>query len=129
MSGGRLDFIDSCTCENVGGAAVLGEDFSRELTLTISDVLVNLSEATAQMQIRESIAAEAVILELNTENNRITLSSTGAITLFIDKADLALIPPKIYVYDLFITFANGRAEQLLKGKFELKYAVTREVLT
>jgi hypothetical protein len=117
---GVLDFTDCCDC---GGALYIGEAFNRSMTWTIDDVPVNLTGATALMQVRTAIGVDPVVIELSTTNNRITLSSVGVITMHIDADDVALIAPGTYLYDLFITIGT-EPEQILRGKFQVRPSVT-----
>jgi len=117
---GVLDFTEGCDC---GGALYIGEAFNRSMTWTIDDVPVNLSSATALMQVRPSVGSDTLIVELSTTNGRITLSSLGVITMHIDADDVALLAPGAYIYDLFITFGD-EPEQVLRGKFHVRSAVT-----
>jgi hypothetical protein len=117
---GVLDFTDCCDC---GGALYIGEAFNRSMTWTIDDLPVNLTGATALMQVRTAIGVDPVVIELSNANNRITLSSVGVITMHIDADDVALIPPGTYLYDLFITIGT-EPEQILRGKFQVRPSVT-----
>jgi hypothetical protein len=117
---GVLDFTDCCDC---GGALYIGEAFNRSMSWTIDDVPVNLTGATALMQVRTAVGADEVIVELSTTNGRLTLSSAGVITMHIDADDVALIPPGTYLYDLFITIGT-EPEQIIRGKFQVRPSIT-----
>ena len=117
---GVLDFTDCCDC---GGALYIGEAFNRSMTWTIDDVPVNLTGATALMQVRTAVGVDPVVVELSTTTGRLTLSSGGVITMHIDADDVALIAAGTYLYDLFITIGT-EPEQILRGKFQVRPSVT-----
>lgn len=84
---------------------------------------INLTGMTARMQIRDS-ADDSLILELTTENGRITLGGTaGTITLAVTAADTAALT-RGGVYDLELV--NGaEVNRLVQGKATLSEEVTK----
>lgn len=86
---------------------------------------VDLSGRTARMQLRTSVDADDVTIELTTENGRIALGGTsGVVELIIDAEDTAEITPASYKYDLEIITGND-VRKILKGKFKIIAEVTR----
>lgn len=87
---------------------------------------VDLLGYTARMQIRGKITDTEVILELNTENNRIVIDNASkTITITISAADTALLSFTSAVYSLELINSAGRVIPLLTGTVSLKQEVTR----
>lgn len=96
---------------------------------------IDLTGATARMQVRDGYEATSVTLELTTSNGRITLGGTaGTIALFVLDTDMSAIvigsssvqpPQKDFVYDLEIRFQTGTVIRLLQGLFSVTRNVTR----
>ena len=62
---------------------------------------INLTGCSAKLQVRETLSAEAVLLELSTENNRISITpSLGRFDLVIAANDTALLIGCGGCYDL-----------------------------
>ncbi len=90
---------------------------------------VDLTGYTARMQVRKTISATAVIIELTTENGRITLGGdNGTITLEITAEDTAALEQFAGVYDLELEASNGFVTRLLEGQVTVSKEVTREVV-
>ena len=108
-----------------------GATFERSLTiyqpavLGASAVPVDLTGYSARMQVRPETDASATLVELTTENGRITLGGVaGTIELFIDAETTATID-RDGVYDLEIYNAAGTVYRVIKGRFVLDPEVTR----
>lgn len=85
---------------------------------------VDLTGCTARAQIRSELDSPEVLLELSTENGRITLGGeTGEIRLEIDAVTTAAIDWESGVYDLEIVFPDNTVVRRMAGTV----AVTREV--
>lgn len=83
---------------------------------------------TARMHVRSSTDSADTVLELTTENDRITLSyTTGEIKLEVDDETMATIPEDKYVYDLEMIAPdqNLYVYKLLTGNFVVRAEVTR----
>lgn len=105
-----------------------GATFRRTVTINNSlGVAINLTGATARMQIREFIAATTTIIELNEANGRalITDAAGGVITLMIADEDTALLTFAKAVYDLEVEYADGTVDRVLQGTVTLSLEVTR----
>jgi len=87
--------------------------------------LVDLTGYTSAMQVRETFASAATILDLTTENGGITLGgAAGTITLAISAATSAAIDEGQYIYDLELV--NGAVvERLVQGTFTVRAEVTQ----
>jgi hypothetical protein len=120
---GQLDFTNEC---QVGvGACEIGATFSRILTWKIDCVPVNLTGATAKMQIRKKLTT-SVILELSTANHRIVLGgATGTIELILTANETKLLTPGAYIYDLLISMGS-EIERIVEGKFQIVAGVTHD---
>lgn len=107
-----------------------GATFTKEVTwktgTPTSSTAVDLTGCTARMQIRESVEEEAVLIELTTENGRITLGDElGTVSMFVEADDTAALDFIAGVYDLEIVFADGRVRRLVAGTVKLSKEVTR----
>ncbi len=115
MAAGIYNFI----CEQ-------GATFTRVLNATDdANDPIDLTGYTARMQVRRDLDATGILIELTTENGRITLGgATGDITLTIDADDTSAIP-RPGVYDLELESDSGIVIRLLKGAFTLDSEVTK----
>ena len=103
-----------------------GASFRRVFTWTIDDEPVDLSLATAKMQVRTKPSSDTVILDAA---EYITLGGDeGTVDLDIPAGVLADIKPRsgssFYVYDLEITVGDV-VTTLLAGRFFVAPEVTR----
>ena len=99
-----------------------GATWRTVLTLTDTD----LTGYTARMQVRASTQATAVLLELTTEDGRITIDGpVGKITLVITDDDTTGLAWCTGVYDLEITSPGGETTRLLRGRATVSPEVTR----
>lgn len=90
-------------------------------------VPVNLTGCTARMQVRATIDATAVLLELTSALGGILLGGVnGEITLFMNDTDTAAIDWFTGVYDLELTHSNGHVRRLMFGPVTVSKEVTRE---
>tara|TARA_B100000029_G_scaffold129488_1_gene122975 strand:+ start:5279 stop:5626 length:348 start_codon:yes stop_codon:yes gene_type:complete len=110
--------IYNFTCEQ-------GSTFDRSIEVTnFDDTIRNLDSFTARMQVRKDLEASTALIELTTENGRITIDGAlGTVTLSISAADTAALTQG-GVYDLEIVDATGAVERLLQGNFNLNLNVT-----
>lgn len=100
-----------------------GSSFRHQITWKTgpagSELPVDLTGCTAQMQIRSRPTSPDVLHELTTENGGITLGdATGTIDLFISDEDSTAFTWKDAVYGLEITFVNTDVRRLLRGKIK-----------
>ena len=104
-----------------------GATFKRTITWTNPNKTpINLTGYTARMQVRTSAAANTVVLELTTDNGRITLGGTsGTVDLLVAANVTANLTPALYVYDLEVVSGGGEVTRLVEGNFNVKAEVTR----
>lgn len=88
---------------------------------------VDMSGAKGYMQIRETVASEVPLLDLNSDNGRVAINTTtGAITLSVAASVTELLTPIIdAVYDLEIHYSDLSVVRLIEGKVSIKAEVTR----
>jgi len=86
---------------------------------------VSLVGYTARMQVRGIPSSSDIVIELTTENGRITLGGVaGTVTLTIAASDTAALAAGSMKYDLELV--NGIVvERLLMGTFTVRSEVTR----
>ena len=104
-----------------------GATFGRTITVRDADnALYDFTNHTARIQIRSEIDSADVMIELTTENGRITLGgAAGTILLSIAAADTANLSTD-GVYDLeIINGSTGRVDRLLRGAVKVELEVTR----
>lgn len=88
---------------------------------------VDLTGYTARMQVRASAAADAVLLDLTTENGGITLGTTdGTVTCTATATQTAALTFGTGVYDLELVDGSGVVTRLAEGSVCLSREVTRE---
>lgn len=103
-----------------------GSTFVKILTYKVNNQIVDLTNYTARMQLRSNIESSATVIELTTENGRISLGGVnGTITLTISATDTANLDDTNGVYDLEIVSSGGIVTRLLKGTFIIDGEVTR----
>ena len=104
-----------------------GATFNPTITWTDeADLPVSLVSYTARMQVRSTIDAATVIIELTTENGRITLGGlAGTIELLLTCEETAALDSGTFKYDLELEGPGGVCTRLLKGNFKVDPEVTR----
>lgn len=103
-----------------------GDTFQNTPVWKINSVPVNVTGYTARMQIRRSIASTDKLIELTTENGRITVDGVnGMFTLYISPTDTAALPSGTWVYDFEVFAPNGTTTTLLEGGFVIDPQVSR----
>lgn len=87
---------------------------------------INLTGYTARMYIKRSVTATAAILQLTTENGRISIPtpSNGGIDFVIADEDTAALFGT-YCYDIELVSAGGEVYRVSQGKFVINPEVTR----
>jgi hypothetical protein len=104
-----------------------GETYTKQFIWKDSaGTAVNLTGYTARMQVRQSKASDTVLLELTTENGRITLGgAAGTIDLNLTATTTAAITWRRGLYDLELVASNGVVTRLLEGEVTVSKEVTR----
>lgn len=114
MAAGNYDFT-------IEQGATLKTDF---IWRDDAGALVNLTGATARMQIRPNVSSEEILLELTTENGGLILGGeTGKVTMLITAAQSSLMV-RGGVYDLEIVIGSV-VTRLLQGTVAISKEVTR----
>ena len=104
-----------------------GATFVQELYYVDADEnAINITGATAIMQVRRTVDNEDVLIELSTANGRIVVDgANGGITLTIPSTMTDDLPAGCFVYDLFVTLPSNAIERFLAGECEVVERVTR----
>jgi tRNA threonylcarbamoyladenosine modification (KEOPS) complex Pcc1 subunit len=105
-----------------------GSTFSRTVMwLDPAKKPIHMNGYTARMQVRTSVDSDTVVIELSTENGRITLGNTdGTVNLRIAAEDMINIPSAQYVYDLeLVAPVSNDVYKLINGNFVVRTEVTR----
>jgi hypothetical protein len=101
-----------------------GSTFQVQFRWKVDGVIMNLTGATAKMQLRRSYSTP-VVFELNTANSRILLGGAlGTVSLELSPEETEEIPSGNFVYDLEIT-TGGVVRKLIKGTVTVTPEVTR----
>ncbi len=91
-----------------------------------SEVIVDLTDCTARMQVRKNYKATTTEIELTTGNGRVIIGEdTGTITLHLTATETSALTFTKGVYDLEVVFSNGDVWRLLKGDITVDPEVTR----
>lgn len=92
---------------------------------TDNETPINLSNATARMQVRSQVDSPIVSLTLTTENGRLIINGLiGHIQLIVSATDMAALLAGTYFYDLELVEGEF-VTRLIEGKFLVKAEVTR----
>jgi len=87
---------------------------------------VNLTGATAKMQIRETASSTTVLWEMSTANGRLSIAEAlGEITLTITPTQSTAFTWTFGKYDLEITTAGGTVYRLVRGTVSVSAEVTK----
>lgn len=79
------------------------------------------------MHVREEVESASTVLELTTENGRISLGgASGTVTMTVSASTMASLPAGKYVYDLeLVAPITGVVSRLIQGNFVVRPEVTR----
>ena len=109
-----------------------GATFSKTLTWFQEDgvSVINMTGCTAKSQWRTSADDPTVIVELSTENGRLSIDvATGQIKLHLTNLETAALSFTSCVYDLEVFFTEVSGEtysyRLCRGKVKLSKSVTK----
>jgi hypothetical protein len=102
-----------------------GTSWSLNVKWRINEFDVDMTGWTARMQIRTDAASADVVIELNTENGRISLTELpGWAVLRLNQKDTNL-PSTRYAYDLVVD--DGQSTfPLIRGRVAVKGGVTED---
>ena len=104
-----------------------GSTFQRVLEIKDADgVAFPLTGYTARMQIRRDVDSTSSVMELTTDNGRISINAAlGAITITLTP-ELTATLTRSGVYDLeIVKTATGVVNKVVRGEFRLEKEVTR----
>ena len=102
-----------------------GSTFTETLTVRVGANPLNLTGYQARMMVRSTPSSPTVVLNLTTENGKISIiGATGTINLNITASDMDAIAPRSYRYDLELV-TGVTVIPLLEGAFIVKPQVTR----
>jgi len=94
-----------------------------------AETAVDLTDCTAQMQIRETQDDSIILHEMTTENGGIVLGNVdpidGTINLYISDEDSTAFTWNKAVYSIEISFSSGDTRRLLRGKVKAFNETTR----
>lgn len=114
MTAGAYDFY----CEQ-------GATFNR--VVTVNDPAGDardFTNHTGRMSVRRHVSDTTSLIDLTTENGRMSLGSDGTITLSIAAADTSAMADDGF-YDLEVEDDSGNVERVLEGRFTLGREVTK----
>lgn len=88
---------------------------------------VNLTGASARMQVRRSAADTEVLLEMSTSNSRISVAALeGKINLIFSASVTAALKWRRGQYDLEVTSGDGSVTRLMQGEITVSPEITRD---
>lgn len=107
-----------------------GATYSRVITYEYNGTPVDLTDCTAQLQIRKHKGSSSVLLDLNTGNGGLSINGpAGEITVSIPDEDTDDLDFVNGYYDLKINYPTGIEERILAGRVSVSREVTRGVLS
>lgn len=105
---------------------IQGADLDLIFTWRSAGVPVDLTGATARLQVRGDIDSPDVLLELTTEDGGIQLGGvTGTVRRYLNAAGTSALTWTEGVYDMEIVLATGAVRRLLAGSAAVSREVTR----
>lgn len=106
--------------------ATQGTTFYFKFTILTAGSPWNLTGYTARMQVRPTVEATKVLLNLNTENGTMSINaSLGEVSISVPATTMAGVISGKHVYDIELVSGGGEVTKPLKGKFTVEAEVTR----
>lgn len=104
-----------------------GASFEQIIRWTDDDgVAINLTGATARMQVRAATNVTSVLFEATTANGKLAIAGDlGQITLTIAATESAAFTWSFGKYDLEIVTAGGLVYRLIRGTISISAEVTQ----
>ncbi|GGX11080.1 hypothetical protein GCM10007242_16400 [Pigmentiphaga litoralis] len=103
-----------------------GDTWALEILLQDEqDQPVDLTGATAKMQLRPFPSSAVLVAELSTENERIKIEQAGKIILSLSAEVTAALPVRSGVYDLEVKLSTGVVTKIIGGSYQVLAEVTR----
>jgi hypothetical protein len=103
-----------------------GTTFSLSPSWQINNVAVNLTDYTADMQVRD--VSNNLIVEMSTDNGRAVITpATGTVTLTLSAEETSAgnLPAGTYSYDLNLTAPDTTVYKILQGVFVVNASVVQ----
>lgn len=101
-----------------------GTTFTIKPTWKINGAYVNMTDYTADMQVKQFIDSVSPTVEMSTANGRITIAgTTGTLTITLTATQTAALPAGNYLYELNVTAPDTTVTKLLSGAFQVIEAV------
>lgn len=104
--------------------AYQGATYKLEMLWSIGGTAVNLTNYTAEMQVRESVASSSAVLSLSTDSEIALGGTAGTIDITVDAEDMEAAPAGTFIYDLELN-SGGEVTRLIQGNFVIQPEVTR----
>lgn len=86
---------------------------------------VDLTDASARMQLRTYYSSPGVVLDLSTGTGITIDALTGRLTIVVPATQTAGLAAQSGVYDLEVTFASGVVKKVIRGTYTVDPEVTR----
>lgn len=99
-----------------------------QVSVSIKDstgTAIDLTGASARMQLRTQINASEFVDELTTENSRIVIGDAGEMALIFPNETTTGINAGTYVYDLEMVDSDGLVSRVMEGTITIRPEVTR----
>lgn len=107
-------------------SAEQGTDYAVTFTYRDSNAaLVNLTGATARMQVRRFVESSSPFLTILSGSGITLGGAAGTVALTISAASLSAVPAGAYKYDIEIVTSGSVVVKLIAGNFLLNGEVTR----
>lgn len=120
--------LGSCSGINMRAACEQGAQFQTVIYIFdgCSDLPIDLTGCTVDMQVRATPESADIILEISTViGNAVIDSLAGTITIVVPADVTADLDPGLFVYNLDLTESGGGITRLLEGNFEVQAGVIR----
>jgi len=105
-----------------------GADWKRDIQVNKDGAAWPFTDYTIRMQVRQQVSSDTILVELTTENDRITITdaAAGEFSLALSAAETAALawttPGR---HDLELIDPDDEVTRLLQGKATLSLEVTR----
>jgi|TARA_B110000259_G_scaffold50824_1_gene59902 hypothetical protein len=104
--------------------AYQGATYKLNMTYKVDNAVVDLTNYTSAMQVRETPKSTSVILDLQTGAEIVLGGALGTIAVTVPAVDMAAVVAGNYQYDLELN-SGGEVTRLIRGKFTVIPEITR----
>ena len=104
--------------------AYQGATYTLNMTYKVDNAVVDLTNYTSAMQVRETPKSTSVILDLQTGAEIVLGGALGTIAVTVPAVDMAAVVAGNYQYDLELS-SGGEVTRLIRGKFTVIPEITR----